>query len=101
MASAVGVALLFQAQIRGFATGEGPMRSLLALLLLGAAAALQAQEGFPLDGTWRGERPDVAGSPVTIVMVMQWDGHKVTGVINPGPAAMQIVDAKLIPNGWR
>ena len=34
-------------------------------------------------------------------MIMQWDGQKVTGVINPGPKAIQIADAKLIPEGWR
>jgi hypothetical protein len=34
-------------------------------------------------------------------MVMQWDGQKVTGVINPGPKAIPIADARLIPEGWR
>jgi hypothetical protein len=81
------------------------MRRLLATVLLLAAAVAGAQEGFPLDGTWRGERQDVgkgAGkAPVTIVMVMQWDGQKVTGVINPGPQAIQIAAARLIPDGWR
>jgi len=76
------------------------MRRWLATVLLLTGAAAGAQEGFPLDGTWRGERPG-AGTPVTIVMIMQWDGQKVTGVINPGPSAIQISDAKLIPDGWR
>jgi hypothetical protein len=76
------------------------MRRWLATVLLLTAGAAGAQEGFPLDGTWRGERPG-AGAPVTIVMIMQWDGQKVTGVINPGPNAIQISDAKLIPEGWR
>jgi hypothetical protein len=76
------------------------MRSLLGILLLAATAAV-AQEGFPLDGTWRGERQAAGETPATIVMVMQWDGKKVTGVINPGPKAIQITDAKLIPEGWR
>jgi hypothetical protein len=76
------------------------MRTLLAIVLLAAGTAV-AQEGFPLDGTWRGQRAGAGGAPVTIVMVMQWDGSKVTGVINPGPKAMQIEDAKLNPEGWR
>ena len=76
------------------------MRILLAVVLLAAATA-GAQEGFPLDGTWRGERQGAGGAPVTIVIVMQWDGHKVTGIINPGPKAMQIADAQLIPDGWK
>jgi hypothetical protein len=62
-----------------------------------AAGTTGAQEGFPLDGTWRGER-EGAG---TIVLLMQWDGQKVTGVINPGPKATPIAEAKLIPEGWR
>src|SRR5262245_20929729 len=76
------------------------MRRVLVGLLLAAAVA-SAQEGFPLDGTWRGERPGTGATPVTIVMIMQWDGHKVRGVINPGPAAIQIADVKLDPDGWK
>ena len=77
------------------------MRRLLAtVLMLSAVAGVAAQEGFPLDGTWRGERQG-SGPSATIVMVMQWDGQKVTGVINPGPKSTPIADAKLIPQGWR
>jgi hypothetical protein len=77
------------------------MRSLLGVLLFAASAGAVAQEGFPLDGTWRGERQASGENPATIVMVMQWDGKQVTGVINPGPKAIPIADAKLIPEGWR
>jgi hypothetical protein len=77
------------------------MRRWLATGVLLVAATAGAQEGFPLDGTWRGERPGEGGAPVTIVMVIQWDGQKLTGVINPGPRALQISAAKLIPDGWR
>jgi hypothetical protein len=76
------------------------MRKWVAILLLLATQA-DAQEGFPLDGTWRGEHPGPAKTPVTIVMVMEWDGQKVTGVINPGPDAIPIGEAQLIPEGWR
>jgi hypothetical protein len=75
------------------------MRSLLAILLLltVAAGAARAQEGFPLDGTWRGERKGAG----TVVVVMQWDGQKISGVINPGPTSIAISDARLVPEGWR
>ncbi|MBX5462215.1 MAG: hypothetical protein IRZ28_14135 [Steroidobacteraceae bacterium] len=77
------------------------MRGALAALLLAATVA-GAQEGFPLDGTWRGERPAAGGgTPVTIVMVLQWDGKNITGVINPGPKAIPVTEARLIPEGWR
>ena len=77
------------------------MRTLLAVALLVAAAAAVAQEGFPLDGTWRGERKGPGGAAVTVVLVMQWDGHKVSGQINPGPKSVPIADAQLIPDGWK
>jgi hypothetical protein len=76
------------------------MRLMLAIVLLTAGVTV-AQEGFPLDGTWRGERAGAGKVPVTIVMVLQWDGQKVTGVINPGPTAIAITDAQLAPDGWK
>ncbi len=77
------------------------MRSLFAGVLLAAAAvASHAQEGFPLDGTWRGD-VKVGSATSTVVIVMQWDGQKITGQINPGPDAMELTDAKLTPEGWR
>jgi hypothetical protein len=76
------------------------MRRLLACVLLVAASAAMAQEGFPLDGTWRGERK-AGGSPTTLVLVMQWDGKQVTGVINPGPKSLTIKEGSLDPQGWK
>ena len=78
------------------------MRALLAAVLLLAAAALaNAQEGYPLDGTWRGEHAGAGGTTTTVVMIFSWDGKKLGGVINPGPDAIQITDAQLIPEGWK
>ena len=57
------------------------MAAALCLLL---AVAVQAQEGFPLDGTWRGEWGADTGKS-TVVIVMKWDGKNVNGMINPGP----------------
>jgi hypothetical protein len=76
------------------------MRLWMAMVLLGASVGV-AQEGFPLDGTWRGERAGAGKVPETIVMVLQWDGQKISGVINPGPAAIQISAATLTPEGWK
>ena len=78
------------------------MRSWLAVLLLavGGAHGAHAQEGFPLDGTWRGLRQTAGEAPVTIVIVMQWDGQKVSGIINPGPKAIAIGDVELVPQTW-
>jgi hypothetical protein len=77
------------------------MRIMFVALALAAAAVAGAQEGFPLDGTWRGERAARGkDAHATIVMVLQWDGQKITGTINPGPNAIQIADAQLVPEGW-
>jgi len=70
-------------------------------LMLSVAAVVHAQEGFPLDGTWRGQRQAGTEAPVTIVMVLAWDGKKVSGLIDPGPESVQIAKAELIPDGWR
>ena len=77
------------------------MRTLPILMLLWGASLALAQEGFPLDGTWRGQRQAATDKPVTIVLVMQWDGHKISGQINPGPNSIPLGDAQLIPDGWR
>lgn len=76
------------------------MRRVFAGLLLSAAFAAHAQEGYPLDGTWRGERQG-PGGPATVVMVIEWDGSQVTGVINPGPKGARIKNVQLEPEGWK
>jgi len=77
------------------------MRGLFAALLLVTATAALAQEGFPLDGTWRGETVAKDGSHRTIVLVMQWDGKQITGTVNPGPEGRDFTNGKLNPDGWK
>jgi hypothetical protein len=77
------------------------MRSLLAAALLFFAGIASAQEGFPLDGTWRVERQAAGNVASTIVLFLEWDGKKVTGIMNPGPKAIQLQDVQLIPDGWK
>lgn len=72
------------------------MRLLLAGFLLSAALTAHAQEGYPLDGTWRGQRQGNV-----VVMVIEWDGSKVGGVVNPGPKSLKINDVQLDPEGWK
>jgi hypothetical protein len=77
------------------------MRALLAAVLLAAAALANAQEGYPLDGTWRGDHPVAGGGTATVVIVFEWDGKKLNGVVNPGPDQFQITNVELIPDGWK
>lgn len=76
-------------------------RALLSSLLVLLASTASAQEGFPLDGTWRGETKAKDGSPRTIVLVMQWDGKQVNGTMNPGRDGTEFTGGKLVPDGWK
>jgi hypothetical protein len=69
------------------------MRRRLLFAAFAVAATALAQEGHPLSGTWTGDWGQGAAQRSHITLVMNWDGDKVTGVINPGPdsAPMQSV----------
>ena len=71
---------------------------LLGIFLL--AAGVAAQEGYPLDGTWRGEWGADAGERNPVVIVMKWDGENIDGVINPGPNSVPFTSASLEPSDW-
>jgi hypothetical protein len=76
-----------------------------AAALLGLATALlaalaQGQEGFPLDGTWRGDWGPDAGNRTPVVVVMKWDGRNIEGIINPGPNSVPFTAASLEPSEW-
>jgi len=71
--------------------------ALTALLTL-AGSRVAAQEGFPLDGTWRGEWGTEPSNPV--VIVMKWDGRNINGLINPGPRSFEFTQAILEPGNW-
>jgi hypothetical protein len=77
------------------------MRLALPCLLMLLATGAVAQEGFPLDGTWRGETVAKDGSHRTIVLVMQWDGKQISGTMNPGPGSTDFNGGKLNPEGWK
>ncbi len=81
------------------------MRSkILALFILLAslmtAGAAFAQEGHPLKGSWIGAWGPNRNDRNPITIVMDWDGKQVTGIVNPGPGAVQIQKATLDPKGW-
>jgi hypothetical protein len=71
-------------------------RSALASLFAAVAIVAIAQEGFPLDGTWRAQ---LEGNR-TVVVVMKWDGDTITGLINPGPRSVGFTAATLEPSDW-
>ena len=66
---------------------------LLSCVLMAVSAL--AQEGNPAKGVWVGH----SGSPFTpqnrIVIVMDYDGRNITGVLNPGPNAVPLKVARM------
>jgi hypothetical protein len=70
------------------------MRRVALFVCLAIVASALAQEGHPLTGAWTGDWSTGPAAPRNhITLVMNWDGDKVSGVINPGPdsTAMQSV----------
>ena len=68
--------------------------------LLMASGAI-AQEGHPLKGSWIGEWSGNQTHGDFVLVVMDWDGKNVTGVINPGTDNMNIESVTLDPSDWR
>lgn len=72
----------------------------LALLFFGSAGA-QAQEGHPMSGSWVGDWALGDGKRNRVVVVLEWTGETITGVINPGPHAIPVTAATVDPSEWR
>lgn len=70
------------------------------VLALALAVPGLAQEGHPLKGSWIGtwEGNKVHGD--FVVVILDWDGHNITGMINPGTDDIKITDAELNPDDW-
>jgi hypothetical protein len=59
-----------------------------------------AQEGYPLDGTWRGEYGQPGAEGTLAVVVMNWDGAVIHGRINPGRNTINFTSASLNAENW-
>ena len=64
------------------------------------ASSLAAQEGHPLVGSWHGDRGSGPKNRTDVTLVMDWDGTRITGVVNPGFEGMPLQNAKLLPKDW-
>jgi hypothetical protein len=72
----------------------------VAMLALGVLASSGAQEGHPLKGSWLGEWEGNSVHGDNILLILDWDGKAITGMINPGTDNMPLTRASLEPNGW-
>jgi len=69
-------------------------------LIAGLPAVGSAQEGHPLKGSWLGEWQGNTAHGDNILLILDWDGKAITGMINPGTDNMPLTKASLEPNGW-
>ena len=76
-------------------------RSVVVVLATALAASIYAQEGHPLKGSWIGVWEANKDAGDDIIMVLNWDGKAVSGIINPGTDNMKVSNATLDPNGWK
>jgi hypothetical protein len=72
----------------------------LAFLTLGLMSSAMGQEGHPLKGSWLGEWAGNATHGDNILLILDWDGKNITGMINPGTDNIPVAKASLEPNGW-
>jgi hypothetical protein len=70
------------------------------LVILSLTASAIAQEGHPMSGTWYGDFGSTKDKRNDLTVIMNWDGKMVTGLINPGPGAVQIKVATLDSSKW-
>jgi len=71
------------------------------LLAVALAVPIIAQEGHPLKGSWIGVWESNAQHGNDVLMVLNWDGKAVTGIINPGTDNIKLDRVTLDPAGWK
>ena len=69
-------------------------------LLLGMISTVSAQEGHPLKGSWIGEWDSNEVHGDNVLIILDWDGEQISGIINPGTDNIEIVSAELDPDDW-
>ena len=74
--------------------------AMAAMLGLGLLGSVVAQEGHPLKGSWLGEWQGNGVHGDNILLILDWDGKAITGMINPGTDNIPLKTGSLEPNGW-
>jgi hypothetical protein len=80
------------------------MRALIFVVALSCAALAgapaEAQEGHPLKGSWIGTWANNKLHGNDVLVIMNWDGKAITGIINPGTDDISFKTATLDPEKW-
>ena len=75
-------------------------RTFFLLACLAISIYVFAQEGHPLTGTWSGDWGPTTTQRTHITLVMNWEGKNISGILNPGPDAVQIPSIFLDVTNW-
>lgn len=59
-----------------------------------------AQEGHPLTGSWIGVWEGNETHDEFVLVILDWNGREITGMINPGTDNIEITNAVLDPENW-
>ena len=73
---------------------------LVSLACTGASVRTIAQNGHPLVGTWSGYWGADSDQRTRVLLLLEYDGDQITGIINPGPAPARLTRASLNPETW-
>jgi hypothetical protein len=74
--------------------------AMAAVIGFGLLGTVAAQEGHPLKGSWLGEWQGNAVHGDNILLILDWDGKAISGMINPGTDNIPLKVGSLDPNGW-
>jgi len=72
----------------------------LSIACLAYAVPATAQEGHPVKGSWIGKWDKNTIHGADVIVVLNWDGDKITGMINPGTDNIVVKNASLNPDTW-
>ncbi len=72
----------------------------LAVACLTNAVPAAAQEGHPLRGSWIGTWGPSQTHSNDVLVVLDWNGKAITGMVNPGTDNMPVRNATLDPDTW-
>jgi hypothetical protein len=80
------------------------MRALIFVLTVSLAGLAGgqaiAQEGHPVKGSWIGTWASNQSHGEDVLVVLNWDGKAISGIINPGTDNIAIKSATLNPETW-
>jgi hypothetical protein len=77
------------------------MRATICVILCVVAATFGfAQQGHPLTGTWAGDWGASPTQRTHLSVVLNWDGQKVSGTLNPGPDAINLPNVSVDVGAW-